>query len=88
MVQASAVRLVGPRGRRVRGVAACADQTDAMYDDSADGRAAAKRICATCELQAPCLAQALENRERDGVWGGTDAEERKRILRRRARAAG
>lgn len=51
----------------------------------------AKDTCAACPLEASCLQGALERREKYGVWGGTDEEERRRILRgtarRRARAA-
>lgn len=45
---------------------------------------AAKRICATCPVQEPCLAYALANRIEHGVWGGTSARERRRM---RAEAA-
>ncbi len=44
----------------------------------------AKRLCNTkCEVVAECLAYALENRERWGVWGGLSEIERRRILTRR-----
>jgi len=58
-----------------------------MYPTTASGQARAKAICTSCELAAPCLAQALQNRERDGVWGGTTEDERAAILREH-RAAG
>ena len=39
--------------------------------------ARAKRICATCPVQADCLAYALEHVENlRGVWGGTTPRER------------
>ena len=37
---------------------------------------AARRICATCPVQAQCLAAAIEHDERFGVWGGLDTRER------------
>lgn len=49
----------------------------------------ARRICATCPVQTPCLEYALRNRVDHGVWGGTSERERRRIARQRrlARAA-
>ena len=49
----------------------------------------ARRICATCTVQDPCLEYALRNRIDHGVWGGASERERRRITarRRRQRAA-
>ncbi len=55
-----------------------------VQEEEAD---AAKAICATCPVQEACLEYALANRERDGVWGGTTAKERRRIIRQRRRTA-
>lgn len=46
--------------------------------------ARAKAICRGCDVQAECLAYALNNREDSGVWGGMSERERRRIRRRRA----
>lgn len=43
----------------------------------------AKRICNMCPVIAPCRAEALENAEPHGVWGGLSAGERHNILRNR-----
>lgn len=43
----------------------------------------ARRICATCAMQAPCLEYALRNKIDHGVWGGASERERRRIARRR-----
>ena len=43
----------------------------------------ARRICATCSMQAPCLEYALRNKIDHGVWGGASERERRRIARRR-----
>lgn len=34
--------------------------------------ASAKAECAQCPVKAACLAFAVENKEREGVWGGVD----------------
>jgi WhiB family redox-sensing transcriptional regulator len=49
----------------------------------AEGMRAAKVICAGCPVRAACLDYALENHEREGVWGGTAAKERRRIHHQR-----
>ncbi|MFK4071610.1 WhiB family transcriptional regulator [Streptomyces sp. NPDC029674] len=43
--------------------------------------AAAKQICAHCEVRVQCLAWALEAGE-TGVWGGTCTEERADLRRK------
>lgn len=48
----------------------------------------ARRICATCPVQSPCLEYALVNRIDHGVWGGASERERRRILKRRRASAG
>ena len=54
--------------------AVCNDGTGSLvplfFSEQLDDIARAKAICATCPLQAPCLAGALERREPWGVWGG------------------
>lgn len=47
---------------------------------------AAKAVCGGCDVSVPCLDFALETRQEFGVWGGTDEDERREILRR-SRAA-
>ena len=41
---------------------------------------AAKKVCATCSVQDPCLKYALDNNERWGVWGGLTPRERSKML--------
>jgi WhiB family transcriptional regulator, redox-sensing transcriptional regulator len=51
------------------------------------GVEAARQICATCPVKAPCLEYALRNRIDHGVWGGASERERRRILAQRRRDA-
>lgn len=47
----------------------------------------AKDVCARCNVREACLEHALGTREREGIWGGCTERERRRIIRRRRRAA-
>ncbi len=46
----------------------------------------AKAVCSTCPVIRDCLAYALRNGEKFGVWAGLSEQER-RDLRRRRRLA-
>jgi WhiB family redox-sensing transcriptional regulator len=68
----------------------CRDHSPSTFFPSDGvGVEVARRICATCPVQGPCLEYALRNRVDHGVWGGTSERERRRIARQRrlARAA-
>ena len=56
----------------------------AESDDASD---AAKAICAICPVREPCLEHAITAREKQGVWGGLDERERRRLVRQRRRSA-
>ena len=43
----------------------------------------ARRICATCPVQEPCLEFAIRTDQRFGIWAGMSFEERKRDPDRR-----
>ncbi len=43
----------------------------------------ARAVCRRCEVQAECLAYAVNNGEKVGVWGGV-SERSRRAIRRRA----
>jgi WhiB family redox-sensing transcriptional regulator len=47
----------------------------------------AKAVCATCPVQADCLAYAISRPEKYGTWGGLNDEERAAERRRRMRRA-
>lgn len=43
----------------------------------------AKIVCRACPVRTECLADALDNRDEFGVWGGMTERERRALLRRR-----
>jgi WhiB family transcriptional regulator, redox-sensing transcriptional regulator len=49
--------------------------------EAREGRA--KAICASCRVNAECLAYALHIREPHGIWGGLNEMERQVLLERR-----
>lgn len=66
--------------------AACKGLDSAMFYPADDVDAvSAKTVCEGCSVQSQCLEFAIENREKDGVWGGATFRERQRIVRRRRR---
>lgn len=56
-------------------------------DEDETAAASARSICATCRVREACLEYAVGRREPSGVWGGATDRERRRIIRRRRRAA-
>ncbi len=44
--------------------------------------AAARAVCRRCDVQAECLAFAMNNDERLGIWGGMTVPERRRLRAR------
>lgn len=74
-----------------REAAACVAYPDpdiffATGEARAEEVARAKSICAGCPVRFDCLLYAVETAQTYGVWGGTDADER-RLVRRRWTAA-
>jgi WhiB family redox-sensing transcriptional regulator len=70
---------------RARGACVNADPEIFFPLPRSSGRAqlaAARALCAACEVRDPCLAFALRTRQDHGIWGGTTEEER--LTRRRA----
>lgn len=43
--------------------------------------AAAKEVCSRCPVRVNCLSWALRNDVLEGVWGGTDEDERRELVR-------
>ncbi len=58
-----------------------------FFPNDGVGVEVARRICATCPVQVPCLEYALAERIDHGVWGGASERERRRILKRRRQEA-
>ena len=56
-------------------------------DEDELGAARAKAICESCPVLELCLELAITTKEKDGVWGGRTALERRRLLRTRRRSA-
>jgi len=48
----------------------------------------AKALCTGCPVQVQCLAYALANDERFGVWGGASERDRRRMKRSATRPQG
>jgi len=68
--------------------AACRGLDPVVFFPATDDEAQpAKVICDACDVRELCLDHALGHREREGVWGGCTERERRRIIRRRRRAA-
>jgi WhiB family redox-sensing transcriptional regulator len=55
--------------------------------ETASGQAElAKGICRRCPVREECLQDALDNRIKHGIWGGTTEGEREKLTRRARRA--
>lgn len=59
---------------------------DVFFPERGEMVAAAKAICAVCPVRQECFDHALDNGERNGVWGGV-SERGRRPLRARRKAA-
>jgi WhiB family redox-sensing transcriptional regulator len=65
--------------------AACASYPAELFfppSDAPSAANAAKAICQGCPVREECLSFALETAQAEGVWGGMNAGERRRLRRR------
>lgn len=61
--------------------ALCAQVGDLpFFPAKGESAAEGKAVCAGCDVREQCLAYALENNERFGIWGGKSERERRAIL--------
>lgn len=68
--------------------AACRGLDPQIFFPPSDEEAGpAKAVCELCDVQHDCLEWALHRREKNGVWGGASERDRRRIIRKRRRAA-
>jgi WhiB family transcriptional regulator, redox-sensing transcriptional regulator len=68
--------------------AACKGLTALFFGERGEDRhsvAEARLVCAGCPVRVECLAYALEQGERFGVWGGATRDERRGRSQRRLR---
>jgi WhiB family redox-sensing transcriptional regulator len=67
--------------------AACSQQDpEAFFPEKGGSPQIAKQVCLSfCDVRDECLAYALSNDERFGVWGGLTERERRKMKRTQAR---
>jgi len=58
------------------------DDPETLFVQGAQQRDA-REVCRACPVRTECLAHALDNRIRFGVWGGMTERERRALLKRR-----
>lgn len=61
--------------------ARCKDVDPNIFFKECSEDEAAKRICAECVVRSECLNFALDTNQEDGVWGGLNQRERRRMKR-------
>ena len=54
---------------------------DRFFPVSGEEAGPALTFCTTCRIREECLAWALKNGERYGVWGGLTEQQRRRLQR-------
>ncbi|MET7867951.1 WhiB family transcriptional regulator [Micromonospora taraxaci] len=58
-----------------------------FYPEKGSNSELARKICKRCPVRLDCLEDALDRRERHGIWGGLSENQRTSLLRKRARRA-
>ncbi|HEX8763262.1 MAG TPA: WhiB family transcriptional regulator [Candidatus Saccharimonadales bacterium] len=57
--------------------------TDAFHPKKGGSMVFAKEVCRLCGVQEECLADALQDPDRRGIWAGTSQNDRLKILKRK-----
>ena len=52
---------------------------DLWFPEKGGATQQAKSVCARCDNRPECLAYALKNKERHGIWGGLSERERRAL---------
>jgi WhiB family redox-sensing transcriptional regulator len=55
------------------------EDTDFFYIDERSSNQPAMAVCSRCEVRAQCLIEAIENKERWGIFGGMLPHERAKV---------
>lgn len=58
-----------------------------FFSSSSRDIEAARAYCASCPVREPCLGDAMDREESNGVWGGMSEDERRAAAVRRTTAA-
>lgn len=53
---------------------------DLFFPEQGEPATYALAVCRSCDVTAECLATALENHERMGIWGGTTGQQRRDMV--------
>lgn len=54
---------------------------EAFFPEKGGSTKSAKAVCSGCPVRPDCLAYAIANDERHGVWGGLSERNRRRLKR-------
>lgn len=57
------------------------EPVDLFFPGRGQSAKPAKIICSMCPVRVECLSYAIENREWDGIWGGTNEKDRRPLIR-------
>lgn len=86
--------IISARNEPWQTLAACAGKTELFFppegeknpSQTRDDRITeAKQLCSKCRVRKQCLQHALGNKEEKGIWGGMTEDERRALMRRRAK---
>lgn len=81
----AAAQLSGSTDQAWRNHAACLEEDPELFFPEGESERyqrqidAALEVCGSCPVVDECLSYALEADQRTGIWGGTTAEQRRRL---------